>query len=117
MGQDDIANGLRDIIAESNKIIHLAKALNRLQNNQDFQLVIKEGYFKDKAVQTVMLKCHPEMQTEKLQKLLDQQIIAISSLNNYFEEVVRIAEMAEKTLSEAEEAYHNNNQTQFDCEE
>jgi len=35
--------------------VNLKEALDRLNSNEDFKLVIKEGYFKDKAVNGVSM--------------------------------------------------------------
>lgn len=59
-------------------------ALERLQQNKDFQKVILEGYFKDKAVNGVSLLAQDGIVQGGHRTAVMEDLIAISSLQDHF---------------------------------
>jgi hypothetical protein len=58
--------------------------LERLKENKDFQKVILEGYFKDKAVNGVSLLAQDAIVAGGHRTAVMEDLIAISSLEDYF---------------------------------
>jgi len=83
---------------------HIAKmeALFRLTENKDFKEIIDDGYFVKEASRVVLLKADPEMQDEKYQKQLNDSIIAIGVLRQYFRSVIQLGRMAERSIEDDE---------------
>lgn len=74
----------REILTvENNYWANLNGALERLKSNPDFQTVILEGYFKDRAINGVSMLCAPNSDGAKRKDLLDE-FYAISNLTWYF---------------------------------
>ena len=74
----------REILTvENNYWANLNGALERLKSNPDFQAVILEGYFKDRAINGVSMLCAPNSDGTKRKELLDE-FYAISNLTWYF---------------------------------
>jgi len=61
-----------------------AEALARLENNTDFQKVIKEGYFTDRAVSGVSLLATDQVKNGGKRTDVMESLIAISSLQDHF---------------------------------
>ena len=59
-------------------------ALERLQQNKDFQKVVLEGYFKDKAVNGVSLLAQDGIVQGGHRTAVMEDLIAISSLQDHF---------------------------------
>jgi len=64
--------------------VELKEALDRLENNADFVKVIKEGYFRDKAINGVSLLAHPAIKDQGKRGDVMEQLVAISQLEDYF---------------------------------
>lgn len=62
----------------------LRQALERLDNNPDFQAVISDGYFKDKALQQVSVLASDNVRLGGHRPGIMEELIAISQLQNYF---------------------------------
>lgn len=90
-------------IKEARKIVDFGAALERLQANKDFKLVVKEGYFKDEAVRLVHLKAAANMQSPDHQRAIVSQMDAIGSLAQYFDTVFHKASLASKAISADED--------------
>ena len=74
----------REILAvENNYWANLNSSLERLKSNPDFQAVILEGYFKDRAINGVSMLCAPNSDGARKKDLLDE-FYAISNLTWYF---------------------------------
>jgi len=86
------------------KTIALEEAMSRLYKDKDFKAVILDGYFKEEASRTVMLKAEPNMQDEIRQKALDNIITGIGSLRQYFRKVYQVAQMSLKSLEDQQQA-------------
>lgn len=59
-------------------------SLERLKENKDFQRVILEGYFKDKAVNGVSLLAQDAIVAGGHRTAVMEDLIAISSLEDFF---------------------------------
>lgn len=81
------------------KQIQRKEDLEELYKNKFFKEVILEGYFKELASNTVMLKARKEHSAEHQQKDLDNQLMGIASLNEYFNSIKALAVQAEKTIA------------------
>lgn len=60
------------------------EALDRLRRNPDFQLVIEEGYFKDRAVEGVSLLASDYIRQSGRRPELMEVLVAISNLKQHF---------------------------------
>lgn len=89
-------------ISEARKTVNKMEALLRLLDNKDFLEVIEDGYFKDEASRIVLLKADPEMQEDKYQNQLDNSIIAIGTLRQYFRSIMQLGRMAERSIKDDE---------------
>ena len=78
-------NGLTaEEVKEYNYYVGMKQALDRLEANPDFQKVILEGYFRDKAVNGVSLLASPNMKRQGLRPDIMEALVAISQLQDYF---------------------------------
>lgn len=59
-------------------------ALERLKKNPDFQMVIMQGYFVDKAVDGVSLLANDQMIAQGHRPAIIEDLVGISSLQDYF---------------------------------
>lgn len=91
-------------IEQAKSFVELGAAVEKLQRNPSFKKVVKEGYFKDEAVRLVHLKADPRMQNEDRQKMIDDDIRAIGTFNQFLEDTLRRADMAATAIAEGEEA-------------
>ena len=64
--------------------VDLKEALDRLEKNSDFQKVIKEGYFKDKAVNGVSLLATDYVRQNGMRAEIMEALVGISLLEDYF---------------------------------
>lgn len=93
----EIAKIQRDVDeAKSNR--DLASALERLEHNQDFKLLIGRAYFHDEAVRLVHLRDDPDANIEVVNKQMD----AIAGLSSFFRLVRKNGEMADKSIRDGE---------------
>lgn len=90
-------------IEEAKAKIERKQALTRLQDNKDFDLLIQKGFLEQHAIRQVMLKSHPGMQGEELQRTLDNQIVAIGGFKQYLISIWSEGTSAAEAL-EADEA-------------
>jgi hypothetical protein len=84
-------------------IISKADNLINLTKNPDFINIITKGYFVNEASRLVLAKATPAMATESLQKDVDNAIIAIGYLQQYFNSIIGMGNMARKSLYESEQ--------------
>ena len=89
-------------ILRAKEIVEFDKALQRLEDNRDFQKVIQEGYLKAEAIRLVHLKADPSMQTPERQASVITQIDAIGNLAAYFRTVGFNANIALKAVENDE---------------
>lgn len=86
-------------LIQYNKDIELMNALIRLRKNKDFNLVITKGYLTDEALRLVKRKCSVSGEEETQ---LIRQLDSISNLQNYFDVLTLNAEIAQKSVKDAE---------------
>lgn len=89
-------------IEQAKETIELANALSRLQSNKDFNLVINNGYFVKEASRVVLLKASPTQVDDSDQRMLNNQIIGIGELRQYFTKIYQAANQAEKAIKDSE---------------
>lgn len=77
------------------------KALTKLLENPEFIKIVTDGYFKEEASRVVLLKADPSMKEHREE--LDNQIIAIGYLRQYFHTIMQLGRMAEKAIADDEE--------------
>lgn len=92
-------------IDQAKIMIARAAALQKLFTNKDFKEVVLEGYFKEESVRMVMLKADPVTLNDEMQVSIDNGIIAIGQLNQYFKTVRFLGEHAAKSLQDYEEMH------------
>ena len=71
-------------LKEYNYYVGMIQALERLENNPDFQKVILDGYFKDKAVNGVSMLASGYIKKNGLRADIIESLVAISQLQDYF---------------------------------
>lgn len=90
-------------IKEAQKLVDMNKSLERLRNNKDFKKLILENYLKDEAVRLVHLKSDSNMQDEKSQTIIVNDINAIGSFTQFLNTVRFQADMAQNAIAECEQ--------------
>ena len=91
-------------IKQAKEAVDLKDSVLKLQKNKDFKAVINEGYFENQASRLVLLKADPSMQSDRDQKEIDNNIIAIGYLRQYLSSLVQLGYKAEREVLDAEEA-------------
>lgn len=91
-------------ISSAKEVVEFDKALQRLEANRDFRLVIRDGYLKAEAIRLVHVKADPAFQTPERQAAVLAQIDAIGNLLQYFRTVSQQARMATKAIESDEAA-------------
>lgn len=71
-------------LKEYNYYVGMRQALERLEANPDFQKVILDGYFKDKAINGVSLLASPKIKIQGKRPDIMEALVAISQLQDYF---------------------------------
>lgn len=72
------------ILVENEYWVNMNTALERLKENKDFQTVILNGYFKDKAINGVSLLAQDAIVENGRRTAVFEDLIAISSLEDFF---------------------------------
>lgn len=72
------------IEVENQYWVDLWASLERLHENKDFQRVILEGYFRDKAINGVSLLAQDSIVRNGQRTAVMESLIAISQLEDYF---------------------------------
>ena len=87
----------------------MADALERLEQNPDFQKVILEGYFKDRAVSGVSILASDQVKDSGRRTDVMEGLIAVSALQDHFYTIKGMAASAQEFEEEmeAEEAEEN----------
>jgi hypothetical protein len=70
--------------AENDYWVDMAESLERLHQNPDFQKVILQGYFTDKAVNGVSLLAKDSIVEAGRRSEVMEDLIAVSSLQDHF---------------------------------
>ena len=71
-------------LKEYNYWVGMKQALERLENNPDFQKVILDGYFKDKAINGVSMLASGYIKKNGLRPDVMEGLVAISQLQDFF---------------------------------
>ena len=90
-------------IDSARKDVAKMESLLRLISNKDFQGLVDTGYFVDEASRLVILRADPDMQSDSLQKTIDDGITAVGHFRQYLNTVMQIGRMAEQGIKEDEE--------------
>lgn len=86
---------------EAKAMVAAGKALSRLMMNQDFKLLVTDGFAKQEAIRLVNFRASEEVQSnEYLLKRVDRGIDAIGYLQEYLRKIEIEAEMAEEKIRE-----------------
>jgi hypothetical protein len=80
--------------------VEQAEALERLHKNADFKKLILDEYFEKNAIRTVMMKSAGGHEGEKEQKNLDNVLIGIGQLGQYFHKIFTFGEGAARAIDE-----------------
>jgi len=70
--------------------VKLGEALRNLRKNNDFKVLIEEGYLKDKALASVSLLAVPQIKSKGLRPDIMEDLVSASNLQ-YFLEMVENA--------------------------
>ena len=97
-----MSNEISVTLEEVQEQIKLGEMLDTLHKNRAFRTLILEQYFEKEAYELVKLKAHPMNEMQK--ELIDNKMIGISALQNYFRGLYAKAESASDTLKEYEQA-------------
>jgi len=103
-----MSNQNESVELETTEIEHyvdMGQALDRLRNNEDFNKVILDGYFKDKAADSVSLLSLPVIKKRGERGDIMEDLVAISNLQFFFMTIDQMHQAAvEPILSDNEEA-------------
>jgi len=89
-------------IEEAKRRVELAAALQRLHENKDFQKIILENYFTEESTRSVMLLSDVNTQDEHNQKQIQNVILGIGQLGQYFHKIFVFGEGAARAIEEDE---------------
>lgn len=85
---------------EINYWLDQAQALERLQQNADFKLVIEEGYFKDRVLDGVSLLATDYVKKSGTRPDIMENLVAISRLQDHFAMIKNMGASAAVDLAE-----------------
>lgn len=75
----------QEILAVENQYwADMNASLERLKENKDFQRVILNGYFKDKAINGVSMLAQDHVISNGLRPRVMEELVAISNLEDFF---------------------------------
>lgn len=83
--------------------VELKNSLDRLEQNEDFIKLIREGYFKDKAIKGVSLLATDYVRQNGLRPEIMESLVAISALEDYFIMIQNLGAPEEFTAEDLEE--------------
>ena len=91
-----------------------AEALERLQNNADFKLVVTEGYMEDEAIRLVHLLGDARFNSDDKKNVyredFNERMVGIARLSEYFRSTFLMGNQAQRELddlNQAESEYYN----------
>lgn len=106
MNNQNAENNSNELISVENKYWKdLYLALKRLHDNVDFQKVVLEGYFKDKAINGVSMLAHTSTIREGRRGEIFESLIAVSQLQDYF---IMIANLGADASGDDDEGFESN---------
>jgi len=88
----------KDIVARRDKLL-------RLYANQDFEQLISEDYFTNEASRLVLLMSDTEMQTPEKQASINNSMMGIGGLRQYFQTILQQGQMAERAIVADEQTH------------
>lgn len=88
---------------EAKKKVKLGEALERLERNKDFKLLIDEEFLKQESIRQVSLLSDPAFQTPHMQASIVADMRAGSTLQAFFRLVSRNASMSAQAVHDSEE--------------
>ena len=77
-------------LREYNHFVGLKQALERLEQNPDFQKLILEDYFKNKPINGVSLLATDYIKKNGLRGEIMEDLVAVSKLQDYFLNIKRL---------------------------
>lgn len=80
----------------------LGEALERLQSNRDFKLLINEAYLRNEAIRLVHAKSDPATQDPDKQAAIIRDIDGIGCLLAFLRNTRQLAEMAGRAIENAD---------------
>ena len=89
-------------LREYNHYVGLKQALERLEQNPDFQKLILEDYFKNKPINGVSLLATDYVKKNGLRGEIMEDLVAISKLQDYFLNIKRLGTTLDDVEDDAE---------------
>jgi len=87
---------------ERDQWIKRVEALERLERNDDFKMLILEGYLRDKVLESVSLLGIPEIKKQGHRPDVMEDLIACSNLQYYLAMVKNLGSVAKEDRDEGE---------------
>lgn len=94
---------MQTTLDEAKKKVKLGEALERLERNKDFKLVIEHEFLTQEPLRLVSLLSDSNMQAEHLQKAITMDLRAGSAMDGFFRLLRRNAEQAAQSVIDTEE--------------
>jgi hypothetical protein len=82
------------------ELVARGELAHKLASNREFKKLVLDGYFKDEAVRLTMLTADPSMKEHHEDIII--ALKGISLFRQYFQNVIRIGDMAATEVSEHE---------------
>ena len=89
--------------ADNSYVVMMYEALSRLHDNPDFQKVILEAYFKDEPIRITSLLATDYARREGVRPVLMEKLVAISSLEDYFQTIIQLGNIPDDEEDEGGE--------------
>ena len=89
-------------LREYNHFVGLKQALERLEQNPDFQKLILEDYFKNKPINGVSLLATDYIKKNGLRGEIMEDLVAVSKLQDYFLNIKRLGTTLDDVEDDAE---------------
>jgi hypothetical protein len=89
-------------LKEYNHFVGLKQALERLEQNPDFQKLILEDYFKNKPINGVSLLATDYIKKNGLRGEIMEDLVAVSKLQDYFLNIKRLGTTLDDVEDDAE---------------
>jgi len=90
-------------IEDAKKHIHKMEALIRLSHNKDYEEIFLNGFFKDYAIQQVMLKGEPSQQGPDDQAAIIRNIDSIAAVRVHLHAIMAQGRQMEDALTDHEQ--------------
>lgn len=90
-------------LEQANYSMELWQSYQRLLKNEDFKKLILDSFLEKEAVRLVRLKTDPSMLDATSKEQLEQALIGISYLTQYFRSIQQLGIMAAQSIQELEE--------------